>query len=136
MIFIDSNIPMYLVGGSHPNKIIAQQTLESCIAHEERLVTDVEVLQEILHRYTAINRRDAISPAFEAVLGIVDEVFSVARRDVERAKEIVLTSERLSARDALHLGVMEQNGVKRIFSFDSGFDVFPGIIRLTEWQPR
>lgn len=125
---------MYLVGGPHPNKIIAQQTLETCIAHEERLVTDVEVLQEILHRYTAINRRDAISPAFEAILGIVDEVFSVARRDLERAKEIVLTSERLSARDALHLDVMGHHGVKRIFSFDIGFDVFPGISRFTQWQ--
>ena len=134
MIFIDSNIPMYLVGGPHPNKVLAQQTLETCIAHDERLVTDVEVLQEILHRYTAINRRDAISPAFEAILGIVDEVFPVVGRDVERAKDIVLASNRLSARDALHLGVMCHHGVKRIFSFDAGFDVFPGITRLTEWQ--
>ncbi len=135
MIFIDSNIPMYLVGAAHPNKVLAQQVLETCIAHDERLVTDVEVLQEILHRYVAIARREAIPPAFEALLGIVDEVFSVDRRDVERAKDIVLSTEGLSARDALHLAVMEHHAIKQILSFDTGFDAFPGVTRLTDWSP-
>jgi len=36
----------------------------------------------------------------------------------------------LSARDALHIAVMEQNGIGRILSFDSGFDGLPGITRL------
>ena len=53
MILIDSNIPMYLVGADHPHKIDAQRLLERCIADRVRLVTDVEVLQEILHRYIA-----------------------------------------------------------------------------------
>jgi hypothetical protein len=33
-------------------------------------VTSAEVLQEILHRYVAINRRDAIQPAFDALPGV------------------------------------------------------------------
>jgi len=135
MIFIDSNIPMYVVGAAHPNKILAQQVLETCIAHDERLVTDVEVLQEILHRYVAIARREAIPSAFEALLGIVDEVFPVNRRDVERAKDIVLSTDGLSARDALHLAVMGHHQINRILSFDTGFDTFPGITRLIEWCP-
>ena len=57
---------MYLVGGAHPHKADAQRLLESAIAAGERLVTDVEALQEILHRYVAISRRDAIQPAFDA----------------------------------------------------------------------
>ena len=51
MIFIDSNVPMYLVGSEHPHKIDAQRLLERFISDDERLVTDAEVLQEILHRY-------------------------------------------------------------------------------------
>jgi hypothetical protein len=35
-----------------------------------RLVTDAEVSQEICHRYVAINRREAIQPAFDAILGV------------------------------------------------------------------
>lgn len=79
---------MYLVGASHPNKISAQRLLERAITQGERLVTDAEVLQEILHRYVAIDRRDAI-----------------------------------------HVATMARNAVRRIFSFDAGFDQVPGIER-------
>ena len=54
MIFVDSNVPMYLVGAAHPHKADAQRLLESALASGERLVTDGEVFQEILHRYVAI----------------------------------------------------------------------------------
>ena len=131
MILVDSHIPMYLVGSPHPHKTDAQRLLEKLIANRERLVTDAEALQEILHRYVAIGRRDAIQPAFDALLGVVDEVLSVDRVAVERAKQIVLGYRQLSARDAVHLAVMEQNGVRQILSFDAGFDAFPGIARLS-----
>jgi predicted nucleic acid-binding protein len=121
---------MYLVGAPHPHKTDAQRLLERCVTRGERLVTDAEVLQEILHRYVAIRRRDAIEPAFDALLGVVDEVLPVEVRDVVRAREIVLGSERLSARDALHLAIMERHGVDKILSFDRGFDDHPGITRL------
>jgi len=131
VILVDSNIPMYLVGVSHPHKADAQRLLEKLITDRQRLVTDAEVLQEILHRYVAIDRRDAIPPAFDALLGVVDQVFTVDRRVVERAKNVVLGYRQLSARDAVHLSVMEQNGIDQILSFDTGFDVFPGITRLS-----
>ena len=122
---------MYLMGSPHPHKTDAQRLLEKLIADRERLVTDAEVLQEILHRYVAIDRRDAVQAAFDALLGVVDEVLIVDRRAVERAKQIVLGYRQLSARDALHLSVMEQNGIRQIASFDPGFDAFPGIARLS-----
>jgi predicted nucleic acid-binding protein len=131
LILIDSNIPMYLVGAPHPHKADAQRLLENLITDRQRLVTDAEVLQEILHRYVAIDRRDAIQPAFDALLGIVDEVLAIDRTTAERAREIVMGRRQMSARDALHLAVMDQHGIERILSFDSGFDGFPGITRLS-----
>jgi hypothetical protein len=131
VILVDSNIPMYLVGSPHPHKSDAQRLLEQLVNDRQRLVTDAEVLQEILHRYVAIDRRDAIQPAFDALLGVVDEMLDVTRTAAERAKKIVLGDKRLSARDAAHLAVMEQNGINQIVSFDSGFDGFPGIARLS-----
>ena len=50
MIFIDSNIPMYLVGASHPHKTNAPRWLEKLIREHQRLVTSAEVLVEILRR--------------------------------------------------------------------------------------
>jgi len=130
MIFVDSNVPMYLIGASHPHKADARRRLEDAIAAEERLVTSAEVLQEILHRYGAIARLDAIQPAFDALLGVVDEVFDITPRDVERAKQLLLARRGLPARDALHAAVMEREGITRIMSFDAGFDEVPGISRL------
>jgi predicted nucleic acid-binding protein len=121
---------MYLVGAPHPHKIDAQQLLEKLLRDRQKLVTDAEVLQEILHRYVAIDRRDAIQPAFDALLGVVDEVLAVDEKTVDRAKQIVLQYRRLSARDAVHLSVMEGHGIQRILSFDSGFDSFPGVTRI------
>ena len=130
MIFIDSNVPMYLVGVAHPHKVDAQRVVERLIAEQARLVTNAEVLQEIMHRYVAIGRREAIQPAFDAVLGIVDQVLSIDRSAAERAKQIVMGHRNVSARDALHVAVMEQNGIRQIVSFDSGFDGLPGIERV------
>ena len=130
MILINSNVPMYLVGAPHPHKHDAQRLLERLVVERQRLVSDAEVLQEILHRYTAVERRDAIQPAFEALLGVVDDVFPVTVDVVKRAREIVLGSLALSARDALHVSVMERHGVKEILSFDRGFDGVPGIRRV------
>jgi uncharacterized protein len=130
MIFVDSNVPMYLVGAAHPHKADALRLLERCLSERQRLVTDAEVLQEILHRYAAIDRRDAIQPAFDALLGVVDEVLAIERPIVERAKTIALSRRQLSARDAVHLAVMEEAGIETILSFDAGFDGLPGIRRL------
>jgi predicted nucleic acid-binding protein len=130
MIFIDSNVPMYLVGAAHPHKTDAQMLLEQSVAEGQRLVTDAEVLQEILHRYAAIGRKDAIQPAFDALLGTVDEVFPVERQDAEAAKAILHGSGGFSARDALHLAIMDRHGVAVIMSFDVAFERYPGIKRL------
>ena len=131
MILVDSNVPMYLVGAPHRHKTDVQQILERLVAGRERLVTDTEVLQEILHRYVAIKRRAAIQPAFDAILGIVDDVLAIDLQTVERAKAIVLERHQLSARDAIHVAVMERHGISRILSYDDGFDRLPGIERLT-----
>jgi predicted nucleic acid-binding protein len=42
----------------------------------------------------------------------------------------VISRRKISARDALHIAVMKDRGVNRIFTFDTGFDHMPGIERL------
>ena len=130
MILIDSNVPMYLVGADHPHKVDARRLLEKLIVDGERLVTDAEVLQEILHRYVAIARRDAIQPALDALLTIVDEVLPIEAADVLAARDVLLGTPALSARDAIHVAIMRRHGIARILSFDRGFDGMAGIRRL------
>ena len=130
MILVDSNIPMYLVGTEHPHKVDARRLLERAVAEKRRLVTDAEVLQEILHRYVAIDRRDAIQPCFEVLLEVVDDVLAVDLEIVERARDIVIGHPDLTARDAVHVAVMREHGIEHILSFDRHFDGLPGITRV------
>ncbi|MGB6161229.1 MAG: type II toxin-antitoxin system VapC family toxin [Pseudonocardiaceae bacterium] len=130
MILVDANIPMYLVGADHPNKLAARGALEGAVNRGQRLVTDVEVLQEIMRRFVAIDRRAAIQPAFDVLRAVVDETLLIDAEDVEVAKRIVLDGYRLSARDAMHLAVMRRHDIDTIMSLDRGFDRYPGVTRI------
>lgn len=94
-------------------------------------MTDAEVLQEILHRYVAIRRLDAIQPALAALLAVVDEVLPVDQADVLAARDILLAATPLSARDALHVAIMRRHGVDQILTFDEAFERVPGVRRFT-----
>ena len=130
MIFVDSNVPMYLVGAEHPNKARVSELLGQFIRGNERLVTDVEVYQEVLHRYVSINRLDAIDPAIASLDAITDEVLPIQIADVRVARELIASVAGISARDALHAAVMQHAGIERIFSLGPGFDACPGLQRL------
>jgi predicted nucleic acid-binding protein len=132
VIFVDSNIPMYLVGADQPTKARARRLIERAIVDDEPLATDAEVLQEILHRYVAINRREAIEPAFDSLLGIVDVVHPIEAVDVGRARRLLTSTARLSARDAIHIAVMQRRDIDRVLSFDAAFDGIVGIVRISD----
>jgi uncharacterized protein len=131
VIFIDSNIPMYLVGAPHPNKEAARSALERLIRRGVRMVTSAEVVQEVLHRYVSIQRLDAIQPALDALLGVVDEVFPVEAEDVKGARDVLMGLAEVSARGALHVSIMKRRGVQRVMSFDPGFDAVEWVERVS-----
>lgn len=123
---------MYLVGADHPHKADAQRVSERLILGGRRLLTSTEVFQEILHRYASTDRRGRIQPAFDALQGLVDDVLPVEEADVLAAKDLVVARAGLTARDALHVSVMQHHQIVEIMTFDRGFDVMPGIKRLPE----
>ena len=131
MVFIDSNVPMYLEGAPHANRDRAVEILTRLARDGERTITSVEVYQEILHRYAAIRRLDAIEATFRSLDGIVDDVLKFGMSEIRAAKTLLETVYGLSARDALHVAVMQSAGVSRILSFDRTFDDCPGIERLS-----
>ena len=104
MIFIDSNVPMYLVGATHPNRDRAVAILAQLVRDGEQLITDVEVYQEILHRYTAIRRPDAIDAAFENLDALADDVLTFGMSEIRAARALIRSVDGLSARDALLRG--------------------------------
>jgi len=65
MIFVDSNVPMYVAGRDHPLRGPAQRFLERARAGDIEICTSTEVLQEILYRYVALNRRDLAGSVYD-----------------------------------------------------------------------
>ena len=130
MIFVDANVPMYVVGESHPNQDRVATLISQLRADGEELVTDAEVYQEILHRYTSNERPQMLDAAFRELDSIVDEVFTFGMPEVRYARELLRTVPNISARDAIHVAVMRREGITRILSFDQGLDACPGIERI------
>jgi predicted nucleic acid-binding protein len=61
---------------------------------------------------------------------LTDDVFPIEKADVLRAGEIVQNPAALSARDAVHIAVMERQAIRSILSFDADFDRWPGLERI------
>jgi uncharacterized protein len=91
------------------------------VGPRERLVADAAVFPKILRRDLVIDGRDLIQEAFDRLLGVVDQVLEMDPAATERAKEIRLGRRRLSARDAVHVAVMERHDVDRILPLDASF---------------
>ena len=130
IVFIDANIPMYLVGANDRYRADARRLVERAVEARERLVTNAEVLQEILHRYTAINQREAIQPAFDAIPASSTKCFpsrsmtssaprASCRAGANTVPAMPFTSPRWNAIASPH-----------IMTFDKGFDSYPGVTRV------
>jgi predicted nucleic acid-binding protein len=131
MVFVDSNVPMYVAGRDHEHRAPAQRFLERARAGEIETCTSTEVLQEILYRYAALERRDLAGTVYDLFVQLCPVVLPVALADTDRARQLMAEIPALSIRDAVHAAVMLNNDVLSIATFDRGFDLVPGITRST-----
>ncbi len=88
------------------------------------------MLQEILYRYTILGRADLADRVYDLFVALIPGIFTVTLADTDLAKRILLSTPGLSARDAVHAGVMLSRDVHRIATFDRGFDRIEGIERV------
>ena len=130
MILIDSNVFMYAAGSAHACKQPSSAFLEQVIDGRVEAAIDAEVLQEILHRYRALNRwaegrqlYDAVRTMFPVVLPITGEI-------LDRARALLDDYSRLMARDALHAAVVQCHSLEAICTFDTDFDRIRGLRRV------
>lgn len=126
-VFLDSNIPMYVAGRPHPNREPARRLLTRVQRGDVEGCTSTEVLQEILYRYSALGRRDLAREVYDLFVQICPVVFDVTLADTDVARDLLATQPDLSARDVMHVAVMQNRGVEVIATFDRGFTGVPGI---------
>jgi len=120
---------MYVAGQSHPLKQSAEMFLESVSGGKVDGCTSTEVLQEILYRYVALNRRDLAHEVYELFAQLCPVVLPVTLSDMDRAKQLLAAKSKLAVRDCVHAAVMINNDISTIATFDRAFDSIDGIDR-------
>ena len=128
--FLDANVLIYAAGGPHSLREPCRAALEAAVNRRVSLVTDSEVLQEILYRYSSIERLDIARDVYSAAIELCDEVLPVTEQTTDRARELLLQYGSLSARDAVHIASMEEGGLRRLLSTDTDFDAVDEVQRV------
>lgn len=129
MLLIDSNIFMYAAGADHPHKRPSVAFLRQLARGELDAAVDAEVLQELLHRYRAIDRWAEGRQVYDRARRIVGLVIPVSAEVVDLARRLLDRYERLTTRDALHAAVVDLHALEGIVSYDRDFDVVEGLRR-------
>ena len=118
MIFVDSNVFMYVVGSPHPLKEEAREFLRRAYETKVALCTSAEVLQELIHAYIPADRPQSLDAALSLIDGYEMEVWPLEREDVIAARRLHLQYPQLSARDLCHLASCRRRNVREIMTFD------------------
>jgi predicted nucleic acid-binding protein len=129
-IFLDANIPMYAAGAPSPFKMPCVRILEAVAKGRLDAVTDVEVFQEILYRYHAIQKPQAAAEIAIHFRQCVPNALPVVWDDTELAIKLLHRYNGLKPRDAIHAAVMLNHGITRICSADQDFDRITEIERI------
>ena len=130
MVFVDSNVPMYVAGREHPHRAPALRLLERARTGQIEICTSTEVLQEILYRYVALKRRDLAGSVYDLFVQMCPVVLPVTLADTDRARRLIAEYPAVGVRDAMHAAVMLNHDLEEIATFDEGFDAIPGIRRV------
>ena len=109
---------MYAVGRPHHLQSVAREFFVRSHRRQIPLCTSAEVLQELLHAYTAAERISTLEAAFSLVSRYGVQVWPLEPEDVMLAQQLVARFPTLSARDLCHLASCRRRGVKKIKTFD------------------
>ena len=118
MIFVDSNVFMYVVGRPHPLREEAQEFLRVAYETNVSLCTSAEVVQELIHAYIPAGRPQSLNAAVSLIDGYDVEVWPLERDDVIAAIQLHSQYPQLSARDLCHLASCRRRNVREIKTFD------------------
>ena len=121
---------MYAAGSAHPLREPCREALTRAVDQEVSLITDAEVLQEILHRYFSIGRPESARTVHQSAIDLCDEVLAIDVKHTTRALELLLEHSELTPRDAIHVATMEYQGLELLLSTDRDFDNLSQVERI------
>ena len=131
-LFLDVNVPMYAAGRPHPYREACIWILGEIADGRLAAAIDTEIIQEILYRYGALQEWEAAAEMASSLLELVPVVLPVTVSEAETAVALFAQYAPLgvTARDVLHVAVMQSHGLTQIVSTDGHFDQIPAVERL------
>lgn len=129
-VFLDVNIVMYAAGAPHPHKEPSARLLQRVAENDVDVLTDTEILQELLYRYWHLKRVPQGVALVEQVVRLVPVILPVTTGDAVLAASLLGEHPQIEPRDAIHAAVMLNAGITHLYSYDEHFDRVAGLKRL------
>jgi predicted nucleic acid-binding protein len=127
---VDANVFIYAVGGPGPYRESCQRFLRSLYKQSNEFLTNVEVLQEILHVLGRRGRRTEAAALVLDVMRSLRSIIPIQAAEISAAIAILKEYPQISTRDAVHAAVVRLHGLEGVVSADRGFDVIRGVTRF------
>jgi predicted nucleic acid-binding protein len=129
-VFIDTAVPMYAAGGTHPLRDPSRRILQLIRQGDLDGVTSAEVVQEIAHRFLAVRHPEFAWRLANDVLDLFAPVLPITHALVRRVPELALRYPSLQARDLVHVATCIHEGIAEIISPDRAFDQVAELRRI------
>lgn len=130
-LFIDSAVLMYAGGTEHDLRQPCQEVLAHVAAGRLPAVTSAEVVQEILHRFTALRLPELGVQMASACLDLFSPVLPVTHAVMARMPGLIRDHPDLAARDLVHVATCIEEGISMIVSPDQDFDRVSEVRRIS-----
>ena len=129
---LDTAVPMYAAGTPHPYRDACQWVMSQIAGGGMQVVLDIEVIQEILHRYGALGRFPGAVQMARDLMTLEPAILSVSAADMQTAVTLFerYAPQGVRARDCIHAAVMHTHGLTHIISSDTHFALITGLTRL------
>ena len=118
MVFVDSNVLVFALGGPHPLRAEAAARLRAGFGRPAGLCTSSEVLQELLHIHLRRGEPDRFDDALALVRRAGIRIWPIEPEDLTLARALADVHPRLDARGLLHLAACRRRRASDLLTFD------------------
>ena len=129
-LFVDTAVFMYAAGSEHPLRTPCRRIVDAIGAGTIDAVTSSEVVQEIIHRYSAIGRWADGAELATRTLDLLAPVLPITHALIRRVPDLVVRYPSLAARDVVHIATCLHEGITEILSPDRAFDAVHVVQRI------
>lgn len=126
---------MYAGGASHPLRDACRRVLRHVVEGRLAATTSAEVVQEILHRFTAGGRHDVGARMARYTLDLFAPVVPVSHEVMGLMPDLVRRYRTALARDLVHVATCIGEGIPAVITPDIDFDSFEEVDRLAPDDP-